>query len=363
MQPFVVLTALLGGHFWLLEAAAQPGANAPPSSRPRDFCPAKAVAWIDRGQHLLVVQENSLLQVDVQGRVLSRVEIPGVQISSYEPVVDPISPQRALLLCFAPDARDKGRFVGPFALVAALTQGVPMAHFVSRTPVHATSAWADWSSANDAIVYSASNPGSEGSYSIWQFSPAAKKTVQLTNASGCNDWWPTFTAQARSVIFSRSYNRPAPDGPVDGDGKKCGESRILIVDVGTGRLQVLTRNHADVCPRSSPCGRYVGMIRLSTYGDSLLILHLPSQKLRRLVSVDLWPLWHRWYRWTPPGDGVLFVSMDDLFLAGVDGGIPKQLTANKALRGLTAPPCISPDMSMLAFIRSERLHLTPIHAR
>jgi Tol biopolymer transport system component len=127
-----------------------------------------------------------------------------------------------------------------------------------------------------------------------------------------------------------------------------GLSNVFIADSAGRNPRQLTRGIWDFGPRWSPDGKYIAFNR-ETNGNDILVVPVDSGSERVLVST---PAREEFVNWLPDGSGLVyrkFGSVNELWLAKLDGSTTRLVDANASVDGM-----ISPDGKSLGYARLDK---------
>ena len=174
------------------------------------------------------------------------------------------------------------------------------------------------------------------------------KEIPLTSYPG-SEGSPSFSPDGNQIAFS--WN-----------GEKQDNSDIYVKLVGPGAPLRLTTNPAnDDWPSWSPDGRTIAFLRnLGSGKFSIFVIPALGGTERKLVDVDLPTIdWLRgsYLAWLPDSKGIVFSHTDasqhaaGLFLIHIDTSETRRLTTAPGGSFGDAAPAVSPDGSLMVFVR------------
>jgi dipeptidyl aminopeptidase/acylaminoacyl peptidase len=144
----------------------------------------------------------------------------------------------------------------------------------------------------------------------------------------------------------------APDGSriaVTAYTPAASENRLELLDPNSGALTTATTSSGPIgAPRWSPDGTKIAFDASNYTSNALFVYTLDQPKAVQLLSQA--PVFAP--DWSPDGGSLLFsapsgaASLSQIFIVGVDGSNPRELTTSDVSKGL---PRWSPDGSMVAF--------------
>jgi TolB protein len=150
---------------------------------------------------------------------------------------------------------------------------------------------------------------------------------------------------------------PSPTGQIVFATAGAGDSDIAVLDLGTRRTTVLTRNRAaDFFPRWSPDGSRVVFVSDRGGDDDLYVMRADGTSLRRLTRTrgarEATPAW------SPDGRRILFARSTparehDVYVIDATGRNERRLTRGRST-WIDIAPAVSPDGSTIV-IASNRM--------
>ena len=174
----------------------------------------------------------------------------------------------------------------------------------------------------------------------------------VVNTSGLLEFWPTWSPDGRSLAFIRH---------VLIDGRY--HSAIYAVDIKSGKEWRVTHapTPAEHTPSWSPDGKWIAFVRYDEMEPGAIphlhIVRPDGSRIRRLTHGNM-GAWRP--MWSPDGKRIAFSAdrgtkvadltsrEDDIYVIGVNGGEPTQVTQGAAYDKY---PCWSPDGQRIAFSR------------